>query len=502
MALSRGKGSVANILLSLGSQVIVVVVGLFLPRALIVNYGSEVNGIVTSLQQIVAYLTLVEGGIAGSTMAALYKPLANGDTHQVSVVCSAARRFYNKAGWLFVGLVFLVGLGYPVASSKSSFGSVELFLFVALSGVNGATQLLFIGKYKALLMASRNNGIVMAINASSTALYSLIFIVLSYCRVGVLLAFMMATCAYFARALAFYCAAKRKFPKVNYRLKERYAFAQQRDVLAQQILNMVILNSPTVIMTLLQVPFSVMSVYSVYNLVLSSVFMLFYTIENTMTATFGNIVATETKEELRAKYFDFVRLYSVFWSWAFVCLAALFIPFIEVYSQGVVDAEYVLPFECALFIGIAACWTLRNAETVLFTAAGRFREHRRGFAIEACICVVLSVAGCAAFGLAGLLLGRLVSSAYRVVDLARRNARDYLDCSVLGMVRLYAPALLVFALGSVCCFAVFDVVNLSTSVASFLIQVLIAVFVATACALVYSAAIGQLSRIRSLLRLR
>ena len=41
-----------------------------------VAYGSDVNGLVSSITQFLGYIALVEGGVGGVIRAALYKPLA------------------------------------------------------------------------------------------------------------------------------------------------------------------------------------------------------------------------------------------------------------------------------------------------------------------------------------------------------------------------------------------------------------------------------------------
>ena len=60
-------------------QLTAVVAGFLVPRAIIGVYGSEVNGLVTSLTQFIGYFALVEAGISGAATFALYMPLAQGD---------------------------------------------------------------------------------------------------------------------------------------------------------------------------------------------------------------------------------------------------------------------------------------------------------------------------------------------------------------------------------------------------------------------------------------
>lgn len=56
----RSKKAIKNIIASLGQQFVAIICGLILPRAIIGAYGSNVNGLVSSITQFLAYITLLE----------------------------------------------------------------------------------------------------------------------------------------------------------------------------------------------------------------------------------------------------------------------------------------------------------------------------------------------------------------------------------------------------------------------------------------------------------
>ena len=63
-----------NIICSLFSQLIAIVSGFLIPRLILLNFGSEVNGLVSSIGQFLSYVSLVEGGVSGVVTASMYKP--------------------------------------------------------------------------------------------------------------------------------------------------------------------------------------------------------------------------------------------------------------------------------------------------------------------------------------------------------------------------------------------------------------------------------------------
>lgn len=67
-------------------QALVMLIGMITPRLLLVAYGSEINGLVSSVTQFVSYFTLVQAGLSGASIYALYKPLADKDEKKISAI--------------------------------------------------------------------------------------------------------------------------------------------------------------------------------------------------------------------------------------------------------------------------------------------------------------------------------------------------------------------------------------------------------------------------------
>ena len=66
-------------------------------------YGSEINGLVSSINQFIVYFNLVEAGLSGAAIYALYKPLAENNHKAINSIVSAARNFIrNQAIFLYL----------------------------------------------------------------------------------------------------------------------------------------------------------------------------------------------------------------------------------------------------------------------------------------------------------------------------------------------------------------------------------------------------------------
>ena len=85
----RSKKAVYNIISTLILQIITIIYGFIVPKIIITSFGSNVNGLVSSITQFLAYITLLESGVGPVIKASLYKPLANKDKQEISnKICS------------------------------------------------------------------------------------------------------------------------------------------------------------------------------------------------------------------------------------------------------------------------------------------------------------------------------------------------------------------------------------------------------------------------------
>jgi O-antigen/teichoic acid export membrane protein len=426
--MNRRKRSLQNAAVALLSEVVVALIGFLLPQTIISHYGSRANGLITSLQQLMQYFTLIEAGLSGAAVFSLYKPLAENDTEQIQRILSSARKMYSKIGGTFVLIVAIASALYPLLIAPTGYPNWMVSVLFCLSGLNGATQLLFIGKYKVLLNASQNNRYVVLLNAVSTCLYSLGIIVMSWLHTHILAAFIVGCGAYLVRALLYYLVAKKLFPQYSYSsTAEPYQFKNQREVFIQQILSLLVMNSNILILSFSKTDMAEISVFTVYNMVLTAVFMLTNAVHNGVSASFGDLIARNDRVKLQNTYAEYELLYQIFWTVVFSCVAALYPPFMAIYTGEFTDASYIRPTLCILFSLLGAVWSVRIQQSVLIVAAGKFKEIQKNSIIEALLAVLLSAVGLYFGGLEGMMVGRVIAAAYRMVDFIRFNHRAVLS---------------------------------------------------------------------------
>ena len=101
-----------NLVSSLVYQIVLISLSFILPRLYLENFGSEVNGILSTIKQIFTYMCLLEAGVGLATTQALYKRIGEKDYKSASEVLSATNAYYIKTGTIYLAIVLVIAVVY------------------------------------------------------------------------------------------------------------------------------------------------------------------------------------------------------------------------------------------------------------------------------------------------------------------------------------------------------------------------------------------------------
>ena len=136
----------------------VIVLGIIVPRIMIANYGSDVNGLLGTVSQIFTYLALLEAGIGQAAQNALYKPMSENNHEQFSDIASAAQKYYrNITKYYALGVVVLSIVAPMIFASEVS--KLTIFVIVLLEGLSGVLSFYFV-QTKTLIIGINGKGYV------------------------------------------------------------------------------------------------------------------------------------------------------------------------------------------------------------------------------------------------------------------------------------------------------------------------------------------------------
>ena len=118
-----------------------------------------------------------------------------------------------------------------------------------------------------------------------------------------------------------------------------------------------------------------MSIYSVYYLVISGLKQLFNATTNGIQALIGELYARQEKDELK-KVFGWTEwLIHTMTTFIFGCAGVLIIPFIMIYTKGIVDADYNQPSFSVILIIAYAMYCIRLPYHIAIKQAFIIRKH-------------------------------------------------------------------------------------------------------------------------------
>ena len=122
-----------NMITTLIYQAVSIVSVFILPRYFLQYYGSEVNGLVSSITQFLAVISLCECGVGAVVQTALYKPIADNDEREISRIYKSSTNFFNKIAILLIIYTAVLLLLYPRLVDNSFDACYTGILIVAIS---------------------------------------------------------------------------------------------------------------------------------------------------------------------------------------------------------------------------------------------------------------------------------------------------------------------------------------------------------------------------------
>ena len=406
--------SIWNFISAALSQVITIAFGIILPRLYMVNFGSEGNGLLTSLTQLLVYLNLFEAGVGAATLQALYKPVAQQDWGGISGILSATNRYYKRTGRWYLGALVALSLVYPFFA-KSSLPYLTVCGAAFFSGIGNVVLFFFQGKYTFLLQAEGKQYVVSnltTIVSTSTSLAKVLLISLGANIVAVVAAGFVIQLIQMAYILWY---IRKKYPQLKLSVEPNVqAIAQRNYALIHQVSGLVFNNTDVIILTVF-CGLKVVSVYSVFKLITSHIESLLTTVSGSVNFILGQTFQMDKQMYIR-RHDLFESFFSAVSYALFSVTLFLFLPFMRLYTAGISDANYIDEALAILFVTASLLSMSRTCTCMTVNIAGHFKQTASRSILESAINLVVSLVAVLKIGIYGVLIGTIAALAYRTND--------------------------------------------------------------------------------------
>lgn len=446
---SNAKKIGKNIFFGIGSQIIIAIVGLLIPRLFVANFGSEINGFLSSLNQIFTYIVLLEAGVGTATLQALYKPVATDDKDKINGILSASARFYTRTGWCYLACVAVLAVIYPIAI-KSGIPTWQQVAVILIIGSGNSLGFFLHAKFRMLLRADGKTYIYTQASTLvqiGTSLTKVILILLGFNIVFIQLGHLLLL---IGLSLYITLYTKKHYPWLDLKVKpDKEAIAQKNSVLVHEGSQMIFNHTDVLLLTAFT-NLTVVSIYTVYNMVVDIISTLIGNVHNGFAFRLGQIYNTD-KERYKGTYDAYETCYMGLSVALYAVTFIFLLPFMGLYMKGM-DANYLdfnLPI---LFVAIKLLVSSRAIAGATITFAGHFKKTQWRSVLESAINLGVSIAAILVlrqfnimWGMYGVLLGTIAALLYRANDMILYTSRHILQVSAWKTYRKWLVNIAAFA---------------------------------------------------------
>lgn len=405
-------------------QATTIICGFILPRLILGHFGTEVNGLVNSITQFLGIIAFLELGVGAVVQSSLYKPLSDNDDIAVSKVITSADKFFRRLGYVLAIYVIAMLFYYPYLVKQNFSFTFTATLIIAIS-IRSFAQYFF-GIVNRLLLLADQKAYIQYIAQTLAVITNTLgcYILIAFdCSVQVV--YGMTSVIFFLQPLAIHLYIKKHYAlnrKIHYDVEP---IKQKWNGIAQHIAAVILTGSDTVILTVFSSLVNV-SIYAVYYLPMSGSRLIIMSMISGIMALIGNLWAKQDLKELRKVFAWTEWLIHTGTTLIFTLTAVLIVPFVQVYTHGVSDANYIQPLFGILLVAANSGHCLRLPYNIMILAAGHYKQTQHNYIIAAVMNIVISIMGVKQFGLIGVTLGTLAAMVYQTVWMAWHNSKNFI----------------------------------------------------------------------------
>ncbi len=413
----RTKSAIYNIFTSIIYRIIVIISAMIITEKFIVLYGSNVNGLRSSILQFVGYLNIIELGLGESIIYALYKPLADNNKKKINSILTSAHNSYKTIGYFFTILLFLLALVYPFIINNSSFSYINVFSFVLIIGMSGVINYFIIGKYQTLLYAGQKIYIINNISTISVILNFLLLIVGIFLKIDYILLYFLSLSTILIKAYLIKYYSKKCYNYIDFKEKpDEIVNKNRKDVFTHQISRLLVYNFPVIIITFM-FPLTEVSVYVIYANLLLNISTIVQIFGNSLIPGFGDLIASSEKTKIKNAYSDYEYYYYLIVTFVYATTTILGMSFLKIYVGHIQDVNYIRPVLFYLFVIFGIISNFKIPQSSIIISAGHFKETKKYAIIESVITIISIIILGYFYKLNGIILGSTIGVLYRCIDM-------------------------------------------------------------------------------------
>ena len=156
---------------------------------------------------------------------------------------------------------------------------------------------------------------------------------------------------------------------------------------------------------------------------------------NGITSLIGELWAKQELDNLKNLFGWIEWVIHTGTTFVFGVTAVLIVPFVQVYTKGVNDANYIQPLFGILIVLANAGHCLRLPYNIMILAGGHYKQTQNNYIIAALLNIVVSVLAVKKFGLIGVTFGTLIAMLYQTIWMAYYDSNNLIKWPFKNFVK-------------------------------------------------------------------
>lgn len=475
--MNRRKLLALNTSSSLIFQLTTIICGFIVPRLILQTYGSEVNGLINSITQFLAIIAFLELGVGAVIQSSLYKPLSEKDDNEISKIVVSGQKFFSRLATILLVYVLMLMIIYPLVAN-SNFGFLYTATMILVISISSFAQYYF-GIVNSLLITANQRGYFSYNIQTITLIFNTIAcFVLIKLGASIHIVKLTTSLIYLFRPILLSLYVKKNY-NIDWKIKySGEPIKQKWNGIAQHVAAVILDGTDNIVLTIFM-GLEAVSIYSVYNLVVSGVKRLLLSMTNGIQSLMGEMLARGELEKLR-RFFGWVE-WSIHTGTIFIfgVTGVLIVPFVEVYTSGINDANYIQPVFASLIVAANAGHCLRLPYNLLILAGGHYKQTQNNYIVASILNIVLSILLVNFFGLIGVAIGTLIAMLYQTIWMAIYDSNNLINWPIKNFIKQFLidilTVLIIILLGKM--FSLNDVTWIAWIVYAIKVSLLTIVFI-------------------------
>lgn len=402
-----------NILFGYVSNIITLLLNALLRYVFIMRLDETLLGINSTYTNILSVLSLAELGVGTAINFSLYAPVARGDREKIKAYMQFYKKAYRTIACIVAaaGLILIPFLKYIIKDPVGIDSTQDLINFYLIFLFNTVSSYFVAYKYS-LPNAEQKNYIqsnVITITKIITTLAQTVVILATSSFYGYLLS---ASIIELGQKIFANIYLNYKYPYLKEKNVEKLTKEETSDIkrktgalVCHKVGDVARLQTDSIIISgFINVAMSGM--VDNYNLVISSISNFVNIIFNSVISSFGNLIATESRE----KQYKMFCIYRFFASWIYGFSAVGFYILLTPLIHLWLGDKWVLPG--SVIAAILIDYYFKGERVVLSnfkTAAGVFEQDKYLPLVQGAVNLIISVVLVIKIGLIGVYIGTIVS---------------------------------------------------------------------------------------------